>query len=34
MIKGKKRGEFFFEDEDGRPVGMLLEKKDAKKTKK
>ena len=33
MAKGKKRGEFFFEDEDGRPIGMLLEKKSETKNK-
>ena len=26
--------EFFFEDEEGRAVGMLIERQDAKKTKK
>ena len=25
MVKGKKRGEFFLEDEEGRPVGMIIE---------
>ena len=34
MVKGKKRGEFFFEDEDGRPIGMLMEKKSETKDKK
>ena len=34
MVKGKKRGEFFFEDEDGRPIGMLMEKKSGTKDKK
>ena len=33
-IKGNKKGEFFFEDKEGRAVGMLIEKQDAKKTKK
>ena len=26
MVKSKKRGEFFLEDEEGRPIGMLIEK--------
>ena len=34
IVKGNKKGEFFFEDEEGRAVGMLIEKQDAKKTKK
>mgnify|MGYP001229078868 FL=1 len=34
IVKGSKKGEFFFEDEEGRAVGMLIEKQDAKKTKK
>ena len=34
MVKGKKRGEFFFEDEGGRPIGMLVEKKSETKDKK
>jgi len=34
MVKGKKRGEFFFEDEDGRPIGMLMEKKSGTKNEK
>ena len=34
IVKGGKKGEFFFEDKEGRPVGMLIEKQDAKKTKK
>ena len=25
MAKGKKRGEFFLEDEEGRPLGMIIE---------
>tara|TARA_R110001583_G_scaffold166779_1_gene319576 strand:- start:681 stop:899 length:219 start_codon:yes stop_codon:yes gene_type:complete len=33
MVKGKKRGEFFLEDEDGRSIGMLLEKKSETKNK-
>ena len=31
MAKGKKRGEFFFEDEEGRPIRMLIEKKNETK---
>ena len=34
IVKGRKKGEFFFEDEEGRAVGMLVEKQSAKKTKK
>ena len=25
MVKGKKRGEFFLEDEEGRPIGMIID---------
>ena len=25
MVKGKKGGEFFLEDEEGRPLGMIIE---------
>ena len=24
MVKGEKKGEFYFEDEEGRPLGMLI----------
>ena len=34
IVKGGKKGEFFFEDKEGRPVGMLIERQDAKETKK
>ena len=30
----EEKRKFFFEDEEGRAVGMLVEKQDAKKTKK
>jgi hypothetical protein len=26
MVKGKKRGEFFLEDEEGRPIGIIINK--------
>ena len=34
IVKGNKKGEFFFEDKEGRAVGMLIERQDAKATKK
>ena len=34
MVKGSNKNEFFLEDEEGRAVGMIIEKVDAKKTKK
>tara|TARA_R100000234_G_scaffold96750_1_gene65061 strand:- start:52 stop:270 length:219 start_codon:yes stop_codon:yes gene_type:complete len=34
MVKGSNKNEFFLEDEEGRPIGMIIEKVDAKKTKK
>ena len=34
MVKGKKRGEFFLEDEEGRPIGMLIEKKNETKSQR